>query len=122
MGDALLLQRGVLVGVVLPLSLCPTGIRCVQIPASHLFGCSHSKADFVGVGKMSFHFELGEPFRPFEQLMGVLPEASKDLVPPPYRVSVAAFLVGSSLILRYSPSWVTSPRSSTSTPENLSSI
>ncbi|KAF9778851.1 exonuclease II [Thelephora terrestris] len=42
-------------------------------------------SDFVGVDKMVFHFELGKPFRPFEQLMGVLPEASKELVPPPYR-------------------------------------
>ena len=38
---------------------------------------------------MAFHFELGKPFRPFEQLMGVLPEASKELIPPPYRVSTA---------------------------------
>ena len=37
---------------------------------------------------MTFQFELGKPFRPFEQLMGVLPEASKELVPPPYRVSM----------------------------------
>jgi 5'-3' exoribonuclease 1 len=45
------------------------------------------KTDFVGVDKMTFEFELGKPFRPFEQLMGVLPEASKELIPPPYRVS-----------------------------------
>ena len=43
---------------------------------------------------MTFHFELGTPFRPFEQLMGVLPEASKGLVPPPYRVSVINFYRG----------------------------
>jgi 5'-3' exoribonuclease 1 len=40
---------------------------------------------------MTFRFELGRPFRPFEQLMGVLPEASKGLVPPPYRVGVTLF-------------------------------
>ena len=40
---------------------------------------------------MTFQFELGKPFRPFEQLMGVLPEASKELVPPPYRVSMVQF-------------------------------
>jgi hypothetical protein len=40
---------------------------------------------------MTFQFELGKPFRPFEQLMGVLPEASKELVPPPYRVSMVYF-------------------------------
>lgn len=42
-------------------------------------------SDFVEVDKMAFHFELGNPFQPFEQLMGVLPEASKELVPPAYR-------------------------------------
>jgi len=40
---------------------------------------------------MTFQFELGKPFRPFEQLMGVLPEASKELVPPSYRVSMVYF-------------------------------
>lgn len=35
---------------------------------------------------MEFHFDLGKPFRPFEQLMGVLPEASKELIPEAYRV------------------------------------
>jgi 5'-3' exoribonuclease 1 len=75
------------------------------------------KKDFVGVDKMTFHFELGKPFRPFEQLMGVLPEASKDLVPPPYRVSMPCFFfVGWCYILRRSPSCTASIlRSSTST-------
>lgn len=40
---------------------------------------------------MTFNFELGKPFYPFEQLMGVLPEASKGLVPLPYRVSGVHF-------------------------------
>ena len=57
-----------------------------------LLQCSHSQKDFVGVDKMSFQFELGRPFRPFEQLMGVLPEASKDLIPPPYHVSIVCLL------------------------------
>ncbi|KAJ3119413.1 hypothetical protein HK100_000328 [Physocladia obscura] len=30
-------------------------------------------------------FEKGRPFLPFYQLMGVLPAASKDLIPPPFR-------------------------------------
>ena len=53
--------------------------------------CSHLQKDFVGVDKMKFQFELGKPFRPFEQLMGVLPEASKELIPPPYRVRTVYF-------------------------------
>ncbi|KAG9051186.1 hypothetical protein FS837_011301 [Tulasnella sp. UAMH 9824] len=42
-------------------------------------------SDFVGLPNMAFNFNLGEPFKPFEQLMGVLPEASKELVPEPFR-------------------------------------
>lgn len=37
-----------------------------------------------GLGKI-MDFTLGRPFRPFDQLMGVLPERSKALVPPAYR-------------------------------------
>ncbi|KAI6154652.1 exonuclease II [Pisolithus tinctorius] len=42
-------------------------------------------SDLRSVEDMSFHFELGTPFRPFEQLMGVLPAASRDLIPLAYR-------------------------------------
>lgn len=35
---------------------------------------------------MSFEFELGKPFRPYEQLMGVLPVASMEHIPVAYRV------------------------------------
>lgn len=37
---------------------------------------------------MEFKFELGKPFRPFEQLMGVLPFASREHIPLAYQVSV----------------------------------
>ncbi|KAI6039713.1 exonuclease II [Pisolithus marmoratus] len=42
-------------------------------------------SDLRGVEDMTFNFELGTPFRPFEQLMGVLPAASRDLIPLAYR-------------------------------------
>ncbi|THH13302.1 hypothetical protein EW146_g6897 [Bondarzewia mesenterica] len=42
-------------------------------------------SDLKGVDKMTFSFDLAKPFRPFEQLMGVLPEASQDLIPLAYR-------------------------------------
>lgn len=42
---------------------------------------------------MTFDFALGRPFRPFEQLMGVLPSASKELIPPAYRVRLERLAV-----------------------------
>ena len=42
--------------------------------------------DLKGIDKMTFNFELGTPFRPFEQLMGVLPAASRELIPLAFRV------------------------------------
>ncbi|KAF8897241.1 XRN 5'-3' exonuclease N-terminus-domain-containing protein [Infundibulicybe gibba] len=38
-------------------------------------------ADFVEIEKMDISFELGQPFRPFEQLMGVFPAASRQHIP-----------------------------------------
>ncbi|KXN84037.1 5'-3' exoribonuclease 1 [Leucoagaricus sp. SymC.cos] len=42
-------------------------------------------SDLRDVDKMTFSFELGRPFKPFEQLMAVLPPASRQLVPEAYR-------------------------------------
>ena len=39
-------------------------------------------ADFVGLADMDVKFDKGQPFRPFEQLMGVLPAASNHAIPP----------------------------------------
>lgn len=45
-------------------------------------------SDLVNIQKFQDHtFELGKPFSPYEQLMGVLPKLSKKLLPPAYRVS-----------------------------------
>lgn len=38
-------------------------------------------ADFVDLHKMDIKFEKGTPFRPYEQLMGVLPAASNHAIP-----------------------------------------
>ncbi|KAI0284979.1 XRN 5'-3' exonuclease N-terminus-domain-containing protein [Russula aff. rugulosa BPL654] len=38
-------------------------------------------ADFDEVDKMDIRFELGKPFQPFEQLMGVFPAASRQHIP-----------------------------------------
>jgi 5'-3' exoribonuclease 2 len=37
-------------------------------------------ADFEEVDKMDLRFELGKPFQPFEQLMGVFPAARSVLM------------------------------------------
>ncbi|KAF7374113.1 5'-3' exoribonuclease 1 [Mycena sanguinolenta] len=42
-------------------------------------------SDLRDVDKMEFKFELGHPFRPFEQLMGVLPAASREHIPMAYQ-------------------------------------
>ncbi|GAA5976131.1 hypothetical protein JCM10908_005393 [Rhodotorula pacifica] len=41
--------------------------------------------DLQGADKFNFNFELGKPFRPFEQLMGVLPDLSSQHIPPAFR-------------------------------------
>lgn len=86
MGDALLLQRSCVLELVLQLPLRASYIRSV-LAFFFLVPRADIAADLRGVDRLAFHFELGLPFRPFEQLMGVLPEASKDLIPPAYRVS-----------------------------------
>lgn len=42
-------------------------------------------ADFVELDKMDLKFEKGTPFKPFEQLMGVLPAASNHAIPEVFR-------------------------------------
>ena len=42
-------------------------------------------ADFVDLEKMIIKFDKGFPFRPFEQLMGVLPAASNHAIPEVFR-------------------------------------
>ena len=58
---------------------------------------------------MAFNFELGKPFHPYEQLMGVLPVASMEHIPSAYRVctsqprSVFLFLLKCIKDLMYDP-------------------
>lgn len=42
-------------------------------------------ADFVELNKMTVKFDKGKPFKPFEQLMGVLPAASNHAIPEVFR-------------------------------------
>ena len=42
-------------------------------------------ADFVELDKMDLEFEKGTPFKPFEQLMGVMPAASNHTIPEVFR-------------------------------------
>lgn len=41
-------------------------------------------SDFLNISGLSTKFELGEPFKPLEQLMGVFPAASRSHVPEPF--------------------------------------
>jgi len=45
-------------------------------------------SDLKDVDNMSFYFPLGTPFRPYEQLMGVLPLASRDNIPSAYHMRI----------------------------------
>ena len=47
-------------------------------------------ADFLGLEDMEIKFDIGRPFKPFEQLMGVLPAASKHAIPPPFHTLLTA--------------------------------
>ncbi|XP_032120330.1 5'-3' exoribonuclease 1 isoform X8 [Sapajus apella] len=42
-------------------------------------------SDIRNISTLRIHFELGKPFKPFEQLLAVLPAASKNLLPTCYQ-------------------------------------
>ncbi|KAM5292537.1 5'-3' exoribonuclease 1 isoform 2-T2 [Ctenodactylus gundi] len=42
-------------------------------------------SDIRNISTLKIHFELGKPFKPFEQLLAVLPAASKNLLPVCYQ-------------------------------------
>lgn len=42
-------------------------------------------SDFCDIGRIRIDFELGMPFRPFDQLMSVFPAASQSHLPEPFR-------------------------------------
>jgi len=48
--------------------------------------CTLCGIDLINLEEFNIPFELGEPFKPYEQLMGVLPEASKQHIPQAYWV------------------------------------
>lgn len=57
--------------------------------------------DLREIDKMKFDFDLGTPFKPFEQLMGVLPLASKDHIPLAYQASPSPTHYGPEILTLY---------------------
>lgn len=51
-------------------------------------------SDVTDFKDMEIKFEMGSPFLPFQQLMAVLPAASKELLPEPYQVSLSGTSIG----------------------------
>ena len=56
-------------------------------------------SDMVNLASITVSFNLGQPFRPLEQLLGVLPPASRNFLPPVYR----DMMVGDSAIADFYP-------------------
>lgn len=87
MGSQLLLQGMFQLVLVLRLPLCSPHHRYVHCPIlAFAYRADNVIADLVKIAEMKFDFQLGMPFTPFQQLMGVLPEDSKEHVPDAYRV------------------------------------
>ena len=60
---------------------------------------TYGLTDLKGLEKMVFTFELGTPFKPFEQLMGVLPFASREHIPLAYQVVLFWFRVNGLVLM-----------------------
>lgn len=48
-------------------------------------------SDVKGFSGLDLKFDLGEPFLPFQQLLAVLPAASRQLLPTAYQVDILEF-------------------------------
>jgi hypothetical protein len=59
-------------------------LKLIRARASSLLAFSWTP-DLVNLPSYKLEFSLGTPFYPFQQLMGVLPAASKTLLPVPYQ-------------------------------------
>ncbi|KAF8055536.1 exonuclease II, partial [Lyophyllum atratum] len=55
-------------------------------------------SDLRNVDAMKFDFDLGRPFKPYEQLMGVLPVASKEHIPQAYQAGDLMYNPDSSIL------------------------
>ena len=50
-------------------------------------------SDMVAIQDFEVAFQLGQPFLPFQQLLGVLPSASFKLLPEPYQVGIQRWFI-----------------------------
>ncbi|KAL7320183.1 5'-3' exoribonuclease 2 [Mucor circinelloides] len=59
-------------------------VGCVSWSWYYPYHYAPMASDFTNIDEFDIHFEKSAPLRPFEQLMGVLPAASKSHIPKPF--------------------------------------
>ncbi|XP_077990094.1 5'-3' exoribonuclease 1-like [Glandiceps talaboti] len=57
-------------------------------------------SDVRGFSECTINYSIGQPFKPFQQLLGVLPAASRELLPKPYQ---SLMIMDNSAIIEYYP-------------------
>ena len=84
--NSTLLPPTIFLSFFLLLSLQPLRTFPITLPFFHQSLTYILMIDIVGIHTFKFEYELGRPFYPYEQLMGVLPSGSRSHIPIAYRV------------------------------------
>jgi 5'-3' exoribonuclease 2 len=81
LGAQVLLSRMLLLALVPAVSMPFASFFVFFVLRFYPYHYAPFSGDMEGIGKLQLSFELGTPFRPMEQLMCVLPTASKQFLP-----------------------------------------